>query len=184
MDQSVEFIEFAMIRDRSSVVSDRPLPDGFAIRTFEPGDERYWVDIEMRAGEFSTPERGHLAFDRDFRPGYDRLESQMFFLVHETDGPIGTATAWQGNQFGHEMGQLHWVAIVPEHQGKGLAKSLLAVVMRRIAEDHAEVYLTTQTSSWRAVGMYRAFGFSEVIDRPEVERAVAIVDAKLAESGR
>ena len=184
MDQTVEFIEFAMIRDRSSVVSDRSLPDGYSIRTFVPGDERYWVDIEMRAGEFSTPERGHLAFDRDFRPAYDRLESQMFFLVHKTDGPIGTATAWQGNQFGHEIGQLHWVAIVPEHQGKGLAKSLLAVVMRRIAKDHAEVYLTTQTSSWRAVGMYRAFGFSEVIDRPEVERAVAIVDAKLAESGR
>jgi ribosomal protein S18 acetylase RimI-like enzyme len=82
------------------------------------------------------------------------------------------------------MGQLHWVAIVPAHQGKGLAKPMVAAVLKRLAQDYDEAFLTTQTSSWRAVAMYRHFGFVEVVDSPDVERALTLIEARMIETGR
>lgn len=184
MDKTVEHIEFAMYLNDLSFVPTFTLPPGYSIRMFEPGEEHFWIEIERRAGEFSTPERGHSAFGRDFRPAYERLPRQMFFLVHDEDGPVGTATAWFGEHAGRTMGQLHWVAIVPEHQGRGLAKPLVSAAMMRLAEDHSEAFLTTQTWSWRAVGMYRAFGFETIIEGPDVVRAMEIVECKLAEAVR
>jgi ribosomal protein S18 acetylase RimI-like enzyme len=184
MDRTVEHIEFNMYLSDLKSIRAFALPPGYSIRLFEPDDERFWVDIEMRAGEFSTPERGFAAFDRDFRPHHSKLSRQMHFLVHEEDGPVGTATAWFGIHDGRSIGQLHWVAIVPEHQGKGLAKPLVSAVLQRIAEDHSEAFLSTQTWSWRAVALYRGFGFLPVIDGPDAVRAIEIVDAKLGVAER
>lgn len=55
---------------------------------------------------------------------------------------------------------MHWVAIAPQAQGRGLSKPLLAAVCRRIRElgdDRAQL----GTSTWRipAVNLYLHFGF-------------------------
>jgi ribosomal protein S18 acetylase RimI-like enzyme len=181
MDRSVEHIEFAMHCPNLASVPEIALPDGYRLRTFREGEEAIWADIERRAGEFSSVDRGLGAFERDFRSGYAELPDRMFFLEHAVEGPIGTSTAWYGELDGRRMGQLHWVAIVPEHQGKGLAKPLVARVLHRLANDTGEAFLTTQTWSWRAVGLYRKFGFTEVVDRPDVERAITIVNERLAQ---
>lgn len=184
MDKTVEHIEFAMYCAKLVALPERPLPDGYSIRTFQPGDERSWAEIETRAGEFTTLERGMSSFNREFGAHPDWLPTRMFFLVHERDGLVGTASGWVGECFGRTMGQLHWVAIVPEHQGKGLARTLVGRALERLKHDGEEAYLTTQTTSWRAVAMYRSFGFSEVVSVPEIARAVAIVDARIAGSNR
>lgn len=184
MDRSVEMIEFAMHKPAFERIESRPLPSGYSLRWFQAGDEHHWADIERRAGEFRTVDEGMAAFDREFRPRYERLSSRMLFLLDASGVPIGTTTAWQGEHDGRQMGRIHWVAIVPDHQGSGLARPLVAAALERIAQDDNEAYLTTQTWSWRAVALYRSFGFVEVIDGPDVTRAIAIVNAKLAESGR
>ena len=182
MDRSVEMIEFAMRKPNFERIESRPFPSGYSLRSFQPGDERHWADIEQRAGEFRTIADGMAAFDREFRPHHNRLNSRMLFLVDANGEPIGTTTAWQGEHDGRQMGRIHWVAIVPDHQGNGLARPLVAAAFERIAQDDNEAYLTTQTWSWRAVALYRSFGFVEVIDGPDVTRAIDIVNAKLAKS--
>ncbi|MCC6703303.1 MAG: GNAT family N-acetyltransferase [Thermomicrobiales bacterium] len=184
MDRSVEYIDFTMVNRSLGAVPKFELPEGYSIRNYRVGEEHLWVDIEMRAGEFFERGPGYAAFDRYFRAEYDWLPETMYFLEHVDQGPVGTTTAWYGDFEGERIGQVHWVAVVPEHQGRGLAKPLLATVLRQLAREHRKAYLSTQTWSWRAVAMYRSFGFTEVIDRPEVERAIEIMNAKLAESRR
>jgi GNAT superfamily N-acetyltransferase len=184
MDHSVEHIEFVMVRDDLSHLPEAVLPAGYRIRTFQPGDERTWADIEVHAGEFSTIERGLNQFAREFAPYPDELAERMLFLESDAAGPIGTTSAWSGEHAGRMLGRIHWVALVPAVHGQGLSKPLLAEAMRILARHHHAAYLTTQTTSWRAAGLYRQFGFRPILDTPDAERAWAIVEQRLAASRR
>ncbi len=87
------------------------------------------------------------------------MESCCFILEDRDATAIGTATAWYGYFAGQERGRVHWVGIIPAYQGKGLSKSLLSVVMARLAHDHRTAYLTTRTTNYRAINLYLSFGF-------------------------
>jgi ribosomal protein S18 acetylase RimI-like enzyme len=82
---------------------------------------------------------------------------------------IGTATAWFKDNFeGRRFGRVHWVAIVPEYQGRGLAKPLMSTICRRLQElGHDCAYLTTSTARLPAINLYRRFGFEPLIRTPE-----------------
>lgn len=182
MDHSVEHIEFVMVRDDLDAIPDAELPNGFRLRTFATGDEGAWAEIEMRAGEFTTIDRGLTHFAGEFGPHVDELRERMLFLEAEFDGPIGTTAAWYGEHAGRELGRIHWVAVTPSYQGRGLSKPMLAEAMRILARHHQAAYLTTQTTSWRAVGLYLQFGFRPLLDTTDAERAWAIVEQRLATS--
>jgi ribosomal protein S18 acetylase RimI-like enzyme len=81
---------------------------------------------------------------------------------------------------GELIGMIHWVAIEPAYQGRGLAKPLLATALQRLAQDHQRAFLGTQTTSYRAVGLYLKYGFVPVITTDSDRRAWAIVEALLA----
>eukprot|EP00051_Salpingoeca_urceolata_P001717 m.43487 g.43487 ORF g.43487 m.43487 type:complete len:284 (-) comp11638_c0_seq1:41-892(-) len=122
-----------------------------------------------------------------------RLDKRMCFVVHTaTDTVVATATAWEGNITPEApiAAQLHWVSVVPDHQGKGLSKTVIADALCRMRDwpdnRYSSVFLTTQTVSARAVALYsKHFGFERFI-RPDHEdedtRAWAIVDEALSGS--
>jgi len=180
MDHSVEHIEFAMVRDDLRDLPDFPLPAGYHLRQFEPGDERHWARIEMGAGEFSTVDAGLAYFRGEFGPYPDEMSERSLILEADGVGPIGTTTAWFGAFQGRPLGRIHWVAIIPEFHGRGLSKPLVGAALHILARHHDAAYLTTQTTSWRAVGLYLQLGFQPVIESLDDERAWAIVTEKLA----
>ena len=78
--------------------------------------------------------------------------------------------------------RVHWVAIVPDHQGKGLAKPLLTAICNRLVEiGHDRAYLTTNTVRLPAINLYLAYGFEPEIDTDEDRR---VWDGVLKELGR
>ena len=112
------------------------------------------VSIQQAAEPFLTISReGHQegAWEHEFEPGCGNLPAgvpreealaNQFFLVDDANGRcVGTATAWRSRHHAEysEMmrkrqsadvdveydGLVHWVAILPEYQGKGLSKALL-----------------------------------------------------------
>lgn len=102
------------------------------------------------------------------------MEERCFFLETDAGRVIGTATAWHHPSFhGARYGRLHWVAIHPEFQGRKLAKPLVGAAMRRLAELHRRAYLTTQTTSWKAVKIYLDFGFEPLAETPRWRRLAA-----------
>ncbi len=148
-----------MIRDHMTHVPLYLCPAGYSIRPFVSGDERHWAEIETAAGEFPGQEQALEHFSQFFGPSLDDVGDRCLILTDSTGAAIGTAAAWYGQFKGEERGRVSWVGIVPDHQGKGLAKPLLSAVMARLARDYGTAYLTTQTTSWRAVNLYLAFGF-------------------------
>jgi len=61
-----------------------------------------------------------------------------------------------------ERGRVHWMSVCPTSQGQGVAKCLLLHVLRVLRKFHgdtSDVFLTTQTTSARAIAMYLEAGF-------------------------
>lgn len=162
-----------MQTENISVTMNRPtldnlpayeLPDGYRLRWYQPGDEVAWVAIHVDADPYH-----HFdveLFWREFDPNVTLLAARQAYLcpllADGTEGaPIGTATAWFGVEEARRTeGLIHWVAIHPSAQGKGLAKPLLAAVCHRLQTlGHQSVYLNTSTARIPAIGLYLNFGF-------------------------
>jgi len=61
-------------------------------------------------------------------------------------------------------GRVHWMAMLPEVQGRGLGKALLTAICQRLRElGHERAYLHTSAARLPAIRLYLKFGFEPVI---------------------
>jgi ribosomal protein S18 acetylase RimI-like enzyme len=146
--------------DSLSDLPSYPLPASFSVRSHVDGDETRWAEIETAAGEFPDLEAAAAHHQREFGGHDAELRDRRFYLFDPGGSAVGTATAWfHPDYLGAPSGRLHWVAIVPDWQGRHLAKPLVSVAMRKIAAHHDRAFLTTQTTSYKAIRVYLDFGF-------------------------
>jgi len=162
-----------MVRRTMDRLPTHSLPDGFGVRNYRQGDERRWAEIEHAADEFESREAALARFLRDFGDELPEMEDRCFFVVEQQSGrAIGTATAWYDTNFhGEVYGRVHWVAVVPDFQGRKLAKPLMCAVMERLRQSHTRAYLTTHTRCAKAIRMYLDFGFEPHPAYPTCEDA-------------
>jgi GNAT superfamily N-acetyltransferase len=136
------------------------LEEPCTIRTYQPGDERHWYSIHLEADKLSniTQELFASQFGSDQRV----LSTRQLYLC-DADSVVGTATAWYGDTYKDgSYGRVHWVAIRPSHQGRGLSKPLLSEVLQTLARlGYTKAYLTTSRLRPVAMHLYRSFGFIE-----------------------
>jgi GNAT superfamily N-acetyltransferase len=120
-------------------------------------------------------------FAREFGRDPAELAARQLYLYDPAGGAIGTATAWRGNLISDQtIGRIHWVAIVPDRQGQGLAKPLIAAACRRLRElGHARAYLTTSTARVPAINLYLRFGFQPLVGSLEARRAWQAIQPQL-----
>ena len=194
MNASERNVRLTMVRENLNNIPEHALPAGYSVRWYQPGDEKEWLAIHTAADTHNhiTSE----LYARAFGGAEDLLKERQCFLIDSNDRAIGTATAWfheskcgnskpgssRGNEaptisdFGFRIsnfngaswGRVHWVAIVPEQQGRGLAKPLMTVVCHRLRElGHTHAYLTTSRARVVAINLYRTFGFVPMIGRVE-----------------
>jgi len=75
---------------------------------------------------------------------------------------------------------VHYVAIIPDEQGRGLAKPLLTVVCNRLRElGHTRGYLITQSVRIKAINLYAEFGFVPHIQDSEAMKIWSELQSKL-----
>lgn len=139
------------------------LPDGFSIRAYESGDAAHWRAIHERADSFNSFDDTTFAawFGDDKAVLHEAvLRVRQKYLLAPDGEVIGTATAWFDNP---EVGRVHWVAIVPEYQGRGLARPLLGEVGQTLQElGHTRAVLSTSLQRPVAIALYRKLGFEIV----------------------
>lgn len=163
MDPIREYIDIKMVRDNLDDIPEYGLPAGYSIRWYQPGYEEYWQKVQSLADEFTrvTPD----LFEEQFGTDTQLLSERQCFLLDCEEDIIGTATAWLDNSEEKSTGRIHWLAIVPQRQGRGLAKPFLTIICKRLKElGHSKTYLTTQSVRIPAINLYAKFGFTPVID--------------------
>jgi GNAT superfamily N-acetyltransferase len=169
VEATEEIIPVSMTLASLEGIPKHALPPGFSFRMYHPGDDKTCTDIWLRSEKYSkiTPE----TFAREF--GWDAVElgRRMLFLLDAGGSPIGTSTAWLADQaHGPYCGRIHWVAIVPEAQGRGLSRPLLAASLETMRQlGYRSSVLGTQTPRTAALKLYLEFGFVPEI-RSDKER--------------
>ena len=161
-DSRIRYVELEFWRDNFHNIPQYALPEGYRFSFYQPGDRDTWIDIEKSAKEFSSYEQGLESWNRYYAGKEDTLHKRMVFIETDTGEKVATATAYY-DIYGHDKtgaGWLHWVAVRRDHQGRGLARPLIAHtlgLMPGLGYDHA--MLSSQTNTWLACKLYLDFGF-------------------------
>lgn len=156
----IEYIPVTMINENLAEAPYFPLPDGFYSSTYRKGDDIWWAKIEASVNEFKSVDKALEHFHSEFGSHEEELKNRCFFIEDDENLKIGTATAWYNDSFLRESyGRLHWIAICPEYQGRKLGKPLVSLAVERLKELHDKAYLTSQTTSYKAINIYLDFGF-------------------------
>ena len=198
LDRSLPHIGVIMEKRDTFDYPRYSLPNGFEFSLFRQGFERQWAELQLEAGLADTLEDAESVFRHEFLygksidwtnrdkeavlpenteecPCFNEMCRRMVFVVDGSGNLAGTGALWKGDIFGTERQRLHWIAVKPEHQGKGIAKAIVARLLdtyNRLGYSKY-VYLTSQTWSYKALGIYMNFGFTPYMgEKPEKWKSV------------
>jgi GNAT superfamily N-acetyltransferase len=161
LDKSIPYFNVIMKRHANIPIPEFDLPHGYSFAWFNTGKEEKWAEIETSVGEFNTIEEAVNYFRAEYIPFEDELKKRLLFVRNEKGEEIGTITGWWNVTGVRRDPSIHWFAVKKEYQGLGLGKVLVSECLKRLMhlEGSKEVFLHTQTWSYRAIGLYQNAGF-------------------------
>ncbi len=153
--------QLKMRRLTSVTLPDIVLPEGYSLRSYRDGDDETWADIITRSGDLGE----HSAeTTRQKLTGLTRFKPEGLLFIEAAGEPVATACAWRDRDDQWDTGQVHMVAVVPEHRGHRLSYWVSAAVCHVLRDwGMREVILTTDEFRKAAVKVYLNLGFLPVI---------------------
>ncbi len=131
---------------------------GFALRPMTMEEIPLWTRIQRRAEPWCPIADDQ--FEKSFGCDAGKIGRRCFFIVDGSGNAVGTISAWDDDDFeGRSFGRLHWLAVVPAAQRKGLARAATAHVMQLLKAWHGRAYLHTQSNRIPAIKLYLEFGY-------------------------
>lgn len=171
-------IPVLMIRADLKNIPKIPFPDGFGIRALQQNEGELWTAVQ-RDAEKLFPIADDL-FARQFGDDPAGIAQRCFFVTNPANDAVGTVSAWHaGEGMGPDWGRIHWVAVRPAYQGRGLGKAALSHALNQLARWHERAYLKTSTARLPAVKLYLDFGFVPDLAAPGAPAAWRDVAARL-----
>ena len=164
LDKSIPYLNIVMQRKAGTPIPQCALPEGYAFVPFTRGTETDWAEIEASVGEFDSVPEAIAYFQKDYLSYPGEVERRTIFIQTSDGKKVGTATSWWNYTDIRRDLALEWIAVKPEYQGEGLGKAVVIEAMRRmlLIEGDRDIFLHTQTWSYRAVGIYLQAGFDFV----------------------
>ena len=161
IERTLKYVDLYLVYNDLNNIPDYKLPDGYRFVLFNDGDEKDWVNIEMSSGEFLSYEEGIDAFNHYYGEHYDELKKLCLFIENDKGEKVATSTAFYlEDQIDDITGNVHWVSVKKEYQGKHLSKPLLSETLKLMANlGHKKTLLHTQTHTWLAAKVYLDMGF-------------------------
>jgi len=161
LDKTIPYYRVIMQRKAGTPIPEPALPADFAFVSCTAGDEKEWAEIEASVGEFPRAVDALLYFQQEYLPYLRELERRTLFVQRENGEKVATLTDWWAYTGERRDPWLHWIAVKPGCQGLGLGKAIVFEGMRRmlLIEGDRDVFLPTQTWSYKAIGIYRQAGF-------------------------
>jgi GNAT superfamily N-acetyltransferase len=161
MDKSIPYYPVIMHRNSGHPIPQLTMPSGFRFCLYKKGDDKEWMDIAMSLGEFEKVEDATEYFVNHFMLCETELTRRCLFLENSSGDKIGTLTNWWEYTGVRRDPWIQWVLIRPEYQGKGLGKAMVFEGIKQMIaiEGDRDIYLHTQTWSYKAINIYRQAGF-------------------------
>lgn len=184
LDKTIPYAELWMYRSRELPINEQPLPEGFYFEVYQEGNEHDWAKIETAVAEFDDESEALAYFKKAFAPHLPEVKQRMLFITTAAGEKVATSSAWWKEMpNGQRYPLVHWVAVKPEYQGKGLATVMMTRTLKLLQnlENTSPIYLHTQTWSHIAIRLYQKLDF-EISDKnldgkpnPDYKKAMAIL---------
>lgn len=141
----------------------RPLPDGFAIRKLRPSELALWKAMPFDTDEEAAAYAPFMDafFERTYGGREDLFFEKTLVVCDLADRPVATCLLWHAYGVLHT---LHWFKVRKDHEGRGIGRALLSVLMGDVPQGGFPIYLHTQPGSDRAINLYSDFGFCLLTD--------------------
>jgi mycothiol synthase len=143
-----------------------PPPDGFSVRTLQPGEGHLLASVQNAAFSESwgfspnTPEQAeYRAGMRSTGPG------GVLLLQHGGDiaGYCWTLTEEQDE--GPPIGTISMIGIHPDYRSRGLSKPILAAGLQHLCANGVDhVKLDVDSTNEPAIGLYTSMGFRKTLE--------------------
>lgn len=157
-----------MIYPESAEPPEIDLPAGYSLETLRDEERPEYVALMQSAGFVDWTMERFGWVERAVLPG------GHFVVRHEASGAI-VATALAAHRPDEDFpygGELGWVATLPEHGGRGLARAACVAVLRRFrSAGYESIYLLTNTWRLAAVALYLKLGFVPYLRSPDHREA-------------
>ncbi len=132
------------------------VPEGYALRTYRPGDEAAWCEImNTGIGTDWTVEKC-----REELTGREPFLPDGCFFVTKSGQAVATACAYDNPPEGANAAQVHMVCAKPAHRGRGLGR-LVTLAVLHYMRDHGyrAAFLGTDDFRVSAIRTYLGLGF-------------------------
>jgi mycothiol synthase len=141
------------------------LPDGYTIRTYEPGDEARFYEVMAQAGWSGWN-------DEKLKPWLSRiLPDGWFMIISETNDEIAATAMCLHNykEVNPFQGELGWLACDPAHRGRGLGLVVSAAVTARlIGAGYRRICLYTEDFRLGALKTYLKLRYVPLLYSPQL----------------
>jgi len=152
-----------MVRPSLGRLPALEVPEGHALSNWQPGWGEHWSRIIARS--FAGPPEQY-DFDRLMRSDRAFSPSRVLFLVAGGE-PVATASAWHHPQGRADTGIIHYVGVLPSHQGHRLGYWIcLAALHRMVTERRRRATLLTDDFRLPAIHTYLKLGFDPELSDP------------------
>jgi len=161
-EQEIPDLNIFMMCDKLNNNALSKLPEGFHIRTCKPEELRIWKQFPFDNVKDKKEYYEYMSnyfndvYGNNLNEFYNRC---LFVCEDKTDKPVATCFLWKAY---NKINTIHWFKTLKEYEGKGLGRALLSYIMCALNEDDYPVFLHTQPSSFKAIGLYSNFGFKIV----------------------
>ena len=137
-----------------TVIPSIPLPAGYQVREFRPGEEE---SLARCMAEAEGPGWDVERVKREITEA--RFVLRTFVVVHDTE-VVATASAAHEQKRFPGLGYIHWVATRPDHQGKKLG-SIATIAALHEFVNHGFTVSILETDSFRvpAIVSYLRLGY-------------------------
>lgn len=136
------------------------LPAGYALRFFQDGDAAHWSRI-IQVSFGWPPEQ--CDFAKIMRADAAFLPERIMFITHQ-EQPVATASAYYRASFMPDFGMLHYVGVLPGHQGMRLGYWVSLAALWRMRDDSRRgAWLSTDDFRLPAIKTYLALGFEPLL---------------------
>jgi mycothiol synthase len=141
------------------------LPPGYALRTFEWGDQPRFCELMALAGWPGWD-------DEKLQPWLERILPEGWFMAVHEDSDLIVASAMCLHSYSalHPFGgELGWLAGDPAHAGRGLGSVVSAAVTRRFLDaGYTDIHLYTEDFRFAALHTYLKLGYVPFLYLPEM----------------
>lgn len=162
LDKSIKHIGILMYTHNEFKEIKLKQNDDIELKPYESRFKEDWCQLQCDLWQFENYKEAADYFVEEFLNREVELKEKLLFALDKRTGQIvGTASLWDGKHFGKALPRLHWIAVNEAYQGQGIAKILIQSLIDtyKNTEQAEFIYLTSQTWSYKAINIYKSFGF-------------------------